>query len=61
MPGRMITNNVLVAYECFHTITNKREGKEGLCAIKLDMHKAYDMVERSFLKGIMLKPGFQEK
>lgn len=27
----MITDNVLVAYECFHTIRNKREGKEGMC------------------------------
>ena len=36
-------------------------GKEGLCAIKLDMHKAYDRVEWPFLKGIMLKLGFQER
>ena len=36
-------------------------GKEDLCAIKLDMHKAYDRVEWPFLKGIMLKLGFQER
>ena len=51
--GRMITYNVLVAYECFHTIKIKRDGKKGLCAIKLDMHKAYDRVKWPFLKEIM--------
>ena len=55
MPGRLITDNIVVAYECFHTIKNKREG---LCVIKLDMHKAYDRVEWPFLKEIMLRLGF---
>ena len=61
VPGRTIRDNVLVAYESFHTIKKKRDGKEGLCAIKLDMHKAYDRVEWPFLKGTMLKLGFQER
>jgi hypothetical protein len=57
VPGRLITNNILIAYESIHRI-KKKCGKRGLCAIKLDMHKAYDRVERGFLEKIMIKMGF---
>ena len=57
VPGRLITDNVLLAYEMTH-MRNKRMGKQGLAALKLDMSKAYDRVEWSFLESIMKRMGF---
>jgi hypothetical protein len=61
VPGRLITDNVLVVYECIHAIKNKRSGSVGSCAIKLVMHKAYDRVEWVFLENIMRKLGFDDQ
>lgn len=58
VPRRLITNNFLVAYECFHSIKNKRTGSMGTCEVKLHMHKAYAMVEWNFLEMVMLQLGF---
>ena len=56
--GRLITNNVLVAYETLHTMHARKKGKKGTLALKLDINKAYDRVEWQFLQGIMEKMGF---
>ena len=40
LKGRMITDNALVALECFHWKKNTK-GKKGAMKLKLDMSKAY--------------------
>jgi hypothetical protein len=45
VPGRLITDNVLLAYELTHYMQQKKTGLEGFAALKLDMSKAYDRVE----------------
>ncbi|KAK5792990.1 hypothetical protein PVK06_034124 [Gossypium arboreum] len=54
--SRLITDNVLVAYEILHTLKNKRVRKTGHMTLKLDMSKAYDRVKWKFLRGEVFKP-----
>ena len=58
VPGRLIMDNVLVAYECFHYLRKKKTGKKGYLGLKLDMSKAYDRVDWNFLEKMMTKLGF---
>ena len=61
VPGRLISDNVLIAFETLHHIHNQRTGKHGSMALKLDMSKAYDRVEWEFLRQVMIKMGFHSQ
>ena len=57
----LISNNIITAFESLHSMHNHKSTKEGYMAIKLDMSKAYDRVEWSFLECMMKKLGFNER
>ena len=59
--GRLITDNVLVAFETMHHINLKKTGTTGGMALKLDLSKAYDRVEWACLDKIMEKLGFHSR
>lgn len=58
VPERLITDNVIIAHELMNSFKNKQDGKSSSFALKLDMTKAYDRVEWSFLAKMMSKMGF---
>ena len=58
---RLITDNILVAFELMHYFDHKKSGKDGYMAVKLDMSKAYDRVEWIFIEKVMRRLGFHER
>jgi exonuclease III len=60
VPHRHIQDNSILAHEMLHTLKSKR-GRGGLMAINLDMEKAFDKMEWSFLLAILHKLGFHSR
>jgi hypothetical protein len=58
IPGRMITDNVLIAFECIHAINSSTGDRGNYCAYKLDLSKAYGRVDWEFLNKVLLKLDF---
>lgn len=61
VPGRQISDNVFIGFECIHAINSRRKGNKGYVAMKLDMSKAYDRVEWSFVRKAMDRMGFDSR
>ena len=70
VPERSITDNILVAFEVVHHMKRKNYGQEGEVSLKLDISKAYDIVNWNFLRqrmkatrcfsmAMLLSPSFQ--
>ena len=56
--SRLISNNVLVAFETLHCMKNHDSGQTSFMALKLEMSKVYDRVELNYLQKLMEKMGF---
>lgn len=62
VPGRSITDHVMVAFEVVHYMKRKHNGREGEISLKLDVNKAYDrVVDWNYLKHMMMSMGFCSK
>lgn len=58
IPNRLITDNVIIGYECLHKIRHNKSKRKGLVALKLDISKAYNRIKWYLLKMAMEKMRF---
>ncbi|XP_048422575.1 uncharacterized protein LOC125469371 [Pyrus x bretschneideri] len=60
VPGRQIIDNVIVAQEILHKYRNTK-GKKGFIAWKIDLSKAYDRLQWSFIREVLWEIGLRGK
>ena len=54
VPGRQITDNIVIVQEVLHTMKRKKGGK-GLMTIKIDFEKAYDRLKWDFIRDTLVE------
>ncbi|KAJ0453055.1 putative RNA-directed DNA polymerase [Helianthus annuus] len=59
VPGRKISDNILLTQELMHNYHTNRGPSR--CALKIDIQKAYDTVNWSFLETVLTRFGFHRK
>ena len=57
VPGRKGIDNAIIVQEIIHTLSKKR-GKVGYMALKIDLEKAYDNLEWSFIRDMLIRFNF---
>lgn len=58
IPGRAISDNVLITHEMLHFLKTSGAVKHCSMAVKTDISKAYDRLEWSFVRSALEKMGF---
>lgn len=58
VPGRAISDNVLITHEILHSLKNLEAKIRCSMAVKTDMSKAYDRLEWNFIRLVLTRFGF---
>ncbi|XP_022575814.1 uncharacterized protein LOC111215880 [Brassica napus] len=61
IPGRVITDNVLITHEVLHYLKSSEATQQCSMAVKTDMSKAYDRIEWRFVYQVLRRLGFHSK
>ena len=56
--GRLSLDNVLVVFECMHSLSMLKDYRDNYCAYRLDLTEVYDHVDWRFLKSMLGAFGF---
>lgn len=58
--GRLLIDNALIAFKINHYIKRHSQGVNGVAGLKIDVSKAYDILEWNFIEKMMDKFGFPD-